>query len=757
MSVATIHRHRLTSLYKLYTNTNFINFVYNYSNELYKNINSRFKRRLFFNDPKFMTYINKVKRSELYSNLQILSTYINTSSDSFIYLYSIDNHNYIIKIGGYNVYGITGKINNLIIEYLINSYLNLLYFLNITPHIILSYNAIKLYDITIQKNLLLLFNETNLKSGSTMTFYQLINTYYNIDSTLSDDIIYKSFTVILFQLIYTLECFARIKLKHNDLHLDNVLILLDDDNIFNNPNFQVTEYHSYEVTYKTDYEYFGNDFELFNIININNGNKRYVIPYLGITLMIFDFDRSILYNSNNSIYIYNKELYTSFNIPEYKHINVHYNEYIDINKILLQLFEFITYHNNNIIIKVLENLYGYKYSYIIRYIKTINNYILDYTIFNKEHYFTAYNFIYLNNFEIDASNPIIFLNPEQEPENVTKYYSTANSLKYWNGSAIDAQVTSLKSKKSYSSTFSLLKNNKRRFSAIEPTNYQNLVIPTVFNNILSIKTLNTNSSYTNNQFDLMTNNENNLTPNLATTIVNTSKVNTSKLATTVVNTSKVNTPNLATTIINTSKGRTPKLATTIVNTSKVNTPKLATAVVNTSKVNTPNLATTVVNTSKGRTPKLATTVVNTSKGRTPKLATTVVNTSKGRTPKLATTIVNTSKGRTPKLATAVVNTSKGRTPKLATTIVNTSKVNTPKLATAVVNTSKGRTPKLATAVVNTSKGRTPNSPTKTQKNSFIIPTYEKDWKKKTKAKSPTKTQKNSFIIPTYEKDWKKKN
>jgi hypothetical protein len=74
----------------------------------------------------------------------------------------------------------------------------------------------------------------------------------------------------------------------------------------------------------------------------------------------------------------------------------------------------------------------------------------------------------------------------------------------------------------------------------------------------------------------------------------------------------------------------------------------------------------------------------------------------------------------------MTNNENNLTPELATTVVNTS--GTPKLASTAVNTS--RTPKLATTVVNTSKGKKPKPSNKTKTNSFIIPTYEKDWKKK---------------------------
>lgn len=94
------------------------------------------------------------------------------------------------------------------------------------------------------------------------------------------------FTVLLSQIVYTLNCFAKINLIHMDLHINNILVYIYENNILN-AEFAIEQYNLCEL---------------------------YKIYDIGLEIRIFDFDRSVKFESD---VIYQEINYQSANTNKY--------------------------------------------------------------------------------------------------------------------------------------------------------------------------------------------------------------------------------------------------------------------------------------------------------------------------------------------------------------------------------------------------------------------------------------------------------
>lgn len=98
-------------------------------------------------------------------------------------------------------------------------------------------------------------------------------TNYNLDN-----LDHYMFATLLFQIVYTLQCFAKLGIQHNDLHLKNLLVYNDQKN---KPEL-----------YKKDPT--GNKFIFKNESNESRtANTEVILQNFGFQIRIFDFDRSI--------------------------------------------------------------------------------------------------------------------------------------------------------------------------------------------------------------------------------------------------------------------------------------------------------------------------------------------------------------------------------------------------------------------------------------------------------------------------------
>ena len=108
-------------------------------------------------------------------------------------------------------------------------------------------------------NINILFLESDICDTETKNFDKYIT-----DNIKSHDLVFN-IQIILFHVFYTLKILSRLGIKHNDLHLGNVLIISDDIRDSNNK-----------------YIIFDNGIDV----------KEYLIPNIGITTRIIDFDLS---------------------------------------------------------------------------------------------------------------------------------------------------------------------------------------------------------------------------------------------------------------------------------------------------------------------------------------------------------------------------------------------------------------------------------------------------------------------------------
>lgn len=322
--------------------------------------------------PEFVKqFIYSTMLNKLPNHIQLISTTDESASNSNVYIYNKDNNKYIIK----NTY-CNERIAHVITEYKIYNYLNILRYLNVCDTIIINYDSALYQNSSIKQTNFLMFNETASNDYTIKSLYNLLDDINNItDIDIVNVYLNKIIPALLFQLTYTLECLVRAKVKHNDLHLYNILVFIhNDNNIISNPdNFSddKLKYDKYIVTPRSESNYFG-PLNMKNIYdehrkekNINQETKTYYVPNYGFKIKIFDFDWSCSYNINNEPIINNTELYiNSFTSSTFKYSNITSinnipNEYID----LLYLY-----------IKIFEQIYNIK-------LHTLNNNILYYNIF----------------------------------------------------------------------------------------------------------------------------------------------------------------------------------------------------------------------------------------------------------------------------------------------------------------------------------------------------------------------------------------
>ena len=112
---------------------------------------------------------------------------------------------------------------------------------------------------------------------------------YKENLATNNEIVIKILRNLIFQVIYTLECFERLNFSHNDLHLGNILVYVeyhiskfkDDDNILGIFADNEKYYKGKYITYVID-------------------GKEYKLPHYGFTVKIYDFDFSCKHKKNDS-------------------------------------------------------------------------------------------------------------------------------------------------------------------------------------------------------------------------------------------------------------------------------------------------------------------------------------------------------------------------------------------------------------------------------------------------------------------------
>lgn len=177
-----------------------------------------------------------------------------------------------------------------------------------------------------------LFNETSDKNVKLITLRDFKKKVNNSSLSVNKkkEIVYN----ILFQILYTLEVFNKIDIKHNDLHTKNIFVLINKYNILKNNHI-----HS-----STKYIY----------LDKNNKKHSVLLPNIGLDIRIYDFDRSCKQKNNfknypNEINSPLLKRYYSFNQ------NITSNKTFDTYKILCELA--LLHSNDNDIFRLIIEQY----------------------------------------------------------------------------------------------------------------------------------------------------------------------------------------------------------------------------------------------------------------------------------------------------------------------------------------------------------------------------------------------------------------
>jgi len=158
-------------------------------------------------------------------------------------------------------------------------------------------------NFTTIKNYYLLLTETSDHNLMTLHDFLIKN-----KTNMTDHILFN----ILFQIMYTLYIFNKLKIKHNDLHFGNIMVSIAKKNIL-------------ESRFKVEFN---------NIYHFDR--KRVCLPNLGISVRIFDFDRTSKAETDS----YGKKTCNTHYQNLFQEIqNCDENKYFDTYKVLFHLYK----------------------------------------------------------------------------------------------------------------------------------------------------------------------------------------------------------------------------------------------------------------------------------------------------------------------------------------------------------------------------------------------------------------------------------
>jgi len=320
---------------------------------------------------------------DIFYNVKLISNPEASSSGSIVYKFSTkgnNKYNLILKITmlGRNI----EENDDALIEYEHYKNMTLLIKKNITPYVFRSKDKLGPFrgdqlDIKNKTELVNRFkfdfnnesleqtinstyffamiNETGAE-GEVIPFMSFLKKYYKNPQL--KEIIFN----LLFQILYTLECFNRMSMKHNDLHLYNIMVILKKKNLTNSD--------SYDKFYRK-----------FIYTDKKGKKKTLFLPNIGIEVRIFDFDRSCKYKKTKL----SQKIYSKF-IEKDTYQNCEENKYCDTYRVLYYLYKFFndivsnTRNNKKNNINIISNL--------IYFIKScFNNQKLLISGFNKKNKF----------------------------------------------------------------------------------------------------------------------------------------------------------------------------------------------------------------------------------------------------------------------------------------------------------------------------------------------------------------------------------
>ena len=242
-----------------------------------------------------------VINEEVFDIDKVLSKPGNSASSSVVYLLKtknpLDNNRYICKVSlCKHAYKCYNKENYPLTEIKMYKLMNILVDNYITPHVFKimgNVKQIKKSDLSSNVshelnqyqsnflNLTAMINETSSNGGKIRSLNDFVRYLYTILPITCDDYTKtRLLENIFFQIVYTLETFNIIGIKHNDIHFGNIFIIENERNIINN---NLKDDDDYYAVYNREYTFKGLD---------DNEYKKIKLKNLGFDVRIYDFDRS---------------------------------------------------------------------------------------------------------------------------------------------------------------------------------------------------------------------------------------------------------------------------------------------------------------------------------------------------------------------------------------------------------------------------------------------------------------------------------
>ena len=268
------------------------------------------------------TSFPNIYNSGIFKEVKILSKPSDSASGSLVILLKdiVNNYQYIIKYTMIeDVYEIEKNMAYVDIE--MYKVMKSLLKRSVTPHIFQGVsqlhnikknklpteiiNKMDIYAPTLDSGnyskISTMLNETADGSVEMMTLNEFRS--YLTKSKKEDNIKYNILVNILFQIIYTLEVFNLLDIKHNDLHFTNIFILIRKKNILKDNEDSVSRLYKFKTAKD-------------KLIEVR-------LPNIGLDVRIYDFDRG--YKPANNYKPYPNEIGSKY-IDEYDFANQNYNK-----------------------------------------------------------------------------------------------------------------------------------------------------------------------------------------------------------------------------------------------------------------------------------------------------------------------------------------------------------------------------------------------------------------------------------------------
>ena len=221
-------------------------------------LNKNYKLKLDIKQPLFID-------QKLVSNMKMISRPNDSGSNSYVYLIHNDKgEGHVLKLTITTNDELKESGNYPLTEVKIYKVMNSLVKGFVTPHTFTIMDSLSVEREKFQSELkgmvpegngvVAILTETSMKKDTIMTLYDLLEQHSPSENILLN---------IIFQVLYTLEAFNMINLKHNDLHMGNIFIIKYNE-------IKQNVYHQYTLADKT----------------------KVFLPNLGYSVRIFDYDRS---------------------------------------------------------------------------------------------------------------------------------------------------------------------------------------------------------------------------------------------------------------------------------------------------------------------------------------------------------------------------------------------------------------------------------------------------------------------------------